>query len=253
MPNIGDEISSHKLGYKVRANYIWTKCDNCGIEYWTRKAETKKASYTGCCKKCSFKVKSKRHINRHNYNECLDLYHPKENDVIHASKLGYKMRGYMFWNLCPDCNKGRWVQRDYVGSVCVKCKHKRHGDYLRKENNHNWKGGIASHGQYISVLVDKDNPYYSMSRKGYILQHRLVMAEHLKRPLESWEIVHHKNRNKKDNRLENLELLKNALEHTPFTIMERRIKSLEDRITILEAENILLKNWIELNQCTKVK
>lgn len=44
------------------------------------------------------------------------------------------------------------------------------------------------------------------TKNGMILQHRLVMSEHLCRPLSVHENVHHINGNRADNRIENLEL-----------------------------------------------
>lgn len=51
--------------------------------------------------------------------------------------------------------------------------------------------------------------------KGWMLVHRLVMEEHLGRPLQQDEIVHHINHNKLDNRLENLQLMTHS-EHSRY-------------------------------------
>lgn len=71
-----------------------------------------------------------------------------------------------------------------------------------------WKGGVVSApGGYLAELVDPSDSMSPMRRRdGYALQHRLVMARNLGRPLTRHETVHHINGIRTDNRPENLQL-----------------------------------------------
>ena len=64
--------------------------------------------------------------------------------------------------------------------------------------------GSLSHG-YWKVPVPPTQRHL-VNGETSALEHRLVMAQHLGRPLTADESVHHRNNNRLDNRIENLEL-----------------------------------------------
>lgn len=74
----------------------------------------------------------------------------------------------------------------------------------RGERATNWKGGVRLKKGY-RYLFKPGHP--NADKAGYVSEHRFAMAEHLGRPLDSNEHVHHKNGTRDDNRLGNLELL----------------------------------------------
>ncbi len=66
--------------------------------------------------------------------------------------------------------------------------------------NHFWKGGKIKHKGYVLSYA----PGHPNNRKNYVYEHRLVMEKMIGRYLKSFEIVHHRNGIKDDNRPINL-------------------------------------------------
>lgn len=70
-------------------------------------------------------------------------------------------------------------------------------------NNH-WKGGRQKLSKGYIQIYKPEHP--NADKHGYIAEHVYVMSQHIGRPLEKGETVHHGNGIKDQNNIENLEL-----------------------------------------------
>ena len=182
-----------------------------------------------------------------NYKTILTSDVPKNGDLIRGSEIGRSPLFVFKWTPCPACGVSRWIMKNTQGNpMCKDCGNKYKISKYIGDKSSRWNGGkIVSGYGYMYVRTYPDSPFYSMvNNLGYIAEHRLVMAQHLGRPLERWEIVHHKHtqfpagtvENKQDNRIENLELVSSKATHDAVTALENRIHKLEREVTELRAK-----------------
>ena len=195
--------------------YVPIICGSCGQERLLPLQNVRRRTFHGICRVCAVG------------ESWQDKSLPNGSFILWSRRQGQKVPV-----ICGCCNQKRIVpatnaHKEGFTGFCRSCAHS-------GSLSTTWRGGRKHSRGYIYIRLSPDHPYYSMATKeGYVAEHRLVMAEHLGRPLENREIVHHKNEIKSDNRLDNLELFASLQEKRPhpgYEPIEKQGKSILNRL-----------------------
>ena len=151
------------------------------------------------CAVCGMQARSAIHLGSH---------------ASHTHGISAK-RYYELYDVHPCKACGKQIAFKYDRNQTLSRKFCSRGCNSRNQmgaGHHNWKGGSTNSAGYIRCSLFKfDKQYHELLRpmmhKTFgVLEHRAVLAMHVGRTLTARETVHHINGDKKDNRIENLEL-----------------------------------------------
>ena len=176
--------------------YVPVKCGQCGRERMILFNNCTRQTFDGICRQCT-------------NGEAWQDTTLSNGSIVFWSRRKYQKVPVK----CGRCGKehishGLNIRKENFTGLCKRC-------VATGENGNAWKGGRTIKAGYVQVKIYPDHPFYKLmaSTTGYVPEHRLVVAQHLGRPLSSKEVVHHKNGDKLDNRIENLELYSSFKEH----------------------------------------
>jgi len=138
-----------------------------------------------CNKDFSFKF-TKSRVRKYCSRECSAKGIPRHSGQFKKGHVGY-------W-------KGKKQSKETINKRIKKGK-----------DHYNWKGGktLDSSGY---VLIHVENYPFCITGN-YAFEHRIVMEKHLGRFLKPEEEVHHKDKNRLNNRIKNLRLFKDKSSH----------------------------------------
>jgi hypothetical protein len=257
------------MAKRSKSKTLTLNCDNCGRKFKRFQSLTKGFKHAFCCRRCGFDYKIKTgqilqaqalavrfrqsnltgkivrcaECNKEVYRYPYVLARFKNNFCGRQCAIAHRIRNQQARRHIETC---RVCGKDFFRMPSrTKYNHGHH--YCSAEcktvgrsgtGHHFWKGGrrLREDG-YIDISAAAIPPTLRSVRKDRrMLEHRLVMAQHLGRPLFPHEIIHHRNGDRADNRIDNLEL-HNAHEHNGITQSEnRRIRELESEIAQLQKE-----------------
>lgn len=202
------------------------QCKNCGKEF------RRKSGTTGqyCSRRCAYDHHTRPDMARRPCPVCGKEFKPTRADQITCShECSLNRQREVKLRTCPVCGRefdygkhpekatcskacaGELRRKGPMHSFCERCgkRIERKGDRYRRFCSSECRARQVgskrlSNIGYIMLKVGKSYP--GANRAGWILEHRYVIEQSLGRPLGDNEHVHHKNGDRTDNRLENLEL-----------------------------------------------
>ncbi len=211
---------------------FWKNCEDCDKPFQTNNHT--QAIRNRLCQECQHKRRTasrkktpieKRKITKLVCPVCQKEFykqdcHIKKNDNHHCSRH------------CSSVVRGQeWAKHGYKGrSMWTEESEKGFKEKMSGVNNPAWKGGVTLRnrkGNYISYKIKYvrcPHSFIAMSRKdGYVMEHRLIVAKQIGRPLSRAEAVHHIDHNPENNDPSNLMLFRTNAEHKKFEGGDRSI------------------------------